>query len=290
MSLRRELDEHRQSLAEIREIMNSMKTLAYMETRKLARFIDAQHTVVASIETAASDLLNSYTHILPQVQRLNVAYLLIGSERGFCGDFNHALLAQLNNMQQEHGVEDPYVVAIGRKLVSLLEDDPRLSITLDGASTVDEINNLLIHLSTELTALQKKSPGLHIYCIYHDGSDGVTAKLLLPPFQSPLSGNKAESIPPVINLAPETLFTELSEHYLFAVLHQMLYTSLHAENHLRVTHMEGAVKHLDEEAQRLKQRYNALRQEEITEEIEVILLNAANLGGCSPSAKHQYEK
>lgn len=285
MSLRRELDEHRKSLAEIREIMNSMKTLAYMETRKLARFLDAQQTVVRSIETAAADLLSYYPHILPKAEQLEIAYLLVGSERGFCGDFNHALLKLLDTSETEHGKPQSYVVAIGRKLTSLLEDDSRLTVALDGASTVDEISNTLIRLTAELTELQKQSPGLTIYCLYHDSNDGVTVKLLLPPFQASLAKNSKLTTAPVVNVKPPLLFAELSEHYLFAVLHQILYTSLHAENHLRVTHMEGAVKHLDEQANRLQQRYNALRQEEITEEIEVILLNAANLEGRHTKAK-----
>lgn len=285
MSLRRELDKHRQSLGEIREIMNSMKTLAYMETRKLAHFIDTQTAVVNSIERAATDLLKSHPDILPDIKQQETAYLLLGSERGFCGDFNHALLRQLDSMQQLHGNTNPRVVTIGRKLHSLTEDDPRVVVTLDGASTVEEITNLLIQLVSELGKLQQRSQGLRVYCLYHDGSEGVTAKLLLPPFQTADEEHSNPSQPPVLNMPPQTLFAELSEHYLFAVLHQMLFTSLHAENHNRVTHMDSAVQHLDEETQRLKQRYNTLRQEEITEEIEVILLNAANLAGSRPQAR-----
>ena len=54
MTQRRNLEHHRHSLAEIRDIMNSMKTLAYMETRKLGSFLDAQHTVLQSIEEVAA--------------------------------------------------------------------------------------------------------------------------------------------------------------------------------------------------------------------------------------------
>jgi F-type H+-transporting ATPase subunit gamma len=58
----------------------------------------------------------------------------------------------------------------------------------------------------------------------------------------------------------------------------MLYTSLMIENRFRVTHLEGAVKHLDDESAQLERRCNALRQEEIIEEIEEIMLSAASLG------------
>jgi len=83
----------------------------------------------------------------------------------------------------------------------------------------------------------------------------------------------------LLQLTPVQFLLEFSEQYLFASLHEMLYTSLMAENHRRITHLEGAVRHLEEESRELSLRSNILRQEEITEEIEVILLSASNLAG-----------
>ena len=50
-----------------------------------------------------------------------------------------------------------------------------------------------------------------------------------------------------------------------------------AENHRRMTLLEGAVRRLDDESTELARRYNMLRQEEIIEEIEVILLSTADV-------------
>ena len=49
------------------------------------------------------------------------------------------------------------------------------------------------------------------------------------------------------------------------------------ENHSRLQHMEGAVRHLDDQVEKLRRKSNIFRQEEITEEIEVILLTAENI-------------
>ena len=49
------------------------------------------------------------------------------------------------------------------------------------------------------------------------------------------------------------------------------------ENHRRVQHLENATHHLDNKTDELKHKINALRQEEIIEEIEVILLNSSNI-------------
>ena len=51
-----------------------------------------------------------------------------------------------------------------------------------------------------------------------------------------------------------------------------------AENLRRVEHLEAAVRHLDKKAADLRRRCNALRQEEIIEEIEVILLSGVGPG------------
>lgn len=51
-----------------------------------------------------------------------------------------------------------------------------------------------------------------------------------------------------------------------------------AETQRRVAHLDNAVRHLDERLDALQRRSNQLRQEEIIEEIEVILLGAAELG------------
>lgn len=277
MSRRRNLEHHRHSLAEIRDIMNSMKTLAYMETRKLARFLDAQHAVVQSIEDVALDLLSFHPDTLPEVKEATPVFLLIGAERGFCGDFNHALLKHLESTWQAHPSGDPALIAIGRKLHTLFEVDARVVAWIDGASVVEEITSVLNQLADEIISLQSKYGALEVFCLYHGSEDGVVMQRLLPPFQGLPGRPPHYSHPPILNLSPAALLIELTDQYLFAALHAMLYTSLMMENHHRVTHLEGAVKHLDDQSEDLARQCNALRQEEIIEEIEIILLSASSL-------------
>jgi len=278
MSRRRTLERHRHSLAEIRGIMHSMKTLAYLETRKLARFLDAQHAVVDSIETAAADLLGCHPDILPESRQATPVYLLFGAERGFCGDFNRALLRDLETILQAQPGRSPAIIAIGRKLHTLLERDVRVVARVEGAGLVEEITPVLNRLADEILALQAQAGALEVFCLYHGSEDGVVRQRLLPPFESRRDEPPPFPYPPVLNLSPTALLVELTDQYLFAALHAMLYTSLMLENQHRVTHLDGAVKHLDDQAEELAKRCNALRQEEIIEEIEVILLSAASLG------------
>jgi F-type H+-transporting ATPase subunit gamma len=109
---------------------------------------------------------------------------------------------------------------------------------------------------------------------YHEGdSAAIRERRLVPMPELPRPGTPLP-FPPHTNLKPPDLLIGIMNHYLYAVLHEILYSAMLAENQQRLAHMDRAMRHLDERIAQLKLRYNRLRQEEITEEIEVILLGA----------------
>jgi len=277
MTRRRILERHRHNLTEVRDIMNSMRTLAYIETRKLARLTGAQNTVVQSIEDVAADLLGFYPETLTEANEATAVYLLIGTERGFCGDFNHALLEYLDFVLSAQKTGHGRLIAIGHKLHVLLEENTHVAAFIDGANVAEDVPVILDQMVHELTTLQDRYGALTVNGLYHSGEDGIVMQELLPPFQNYLRRAPHFPHPPVLNQSPPEILVQLVDQYLFAALHQMLYTSLMAENRRRVAHLEGAVKHLDNKAAELSRQCNRLRQEEIIEEIEVILLSAASV-------------
>jgi F-type H+-transporting ATPase subunit gamma len=277
MTHRQDLEHHRHSLGEIREIMNSMKTLAYMEIRKLSRFLNAQYAVVRSIEDTAADFLSFHPEAMPQFDETTRVYILIGTERGFCGDFNQSLVRQLESAQETHAVGKTFLIAVGRKLHTLIENDAHVAVMIAGAGVVEEVTVVLNQMVQALSSLQEQHGMLTVHGLYHGGTDGIVMKKLLPSFQEYLHQPPRFPHPPELNLPPTEFLLKLTEQYLFSALHEMLYTSLTAENHNRVAHLEGAVKHLDDKSEELARQCNALRQEEIIEEIEVILLSASSV-------------
>jgi F-type H+-transporting ATPase subunit gamma len=277
MTHRHDVEIHRKKLGEIRDIMNSMKTLAYMETRKLSRYQQAQQAVLATVQRASADLLRFYPEIAGDSDEQCHLCVLIGTERGFCGDFNQSLVRELHRLQGQQQERPVQVIAIGRKLYTLLEDDPRLRAKITGASVVEEVGTLISEIVHQIMSAQTESKNTRVTCLFHNGEQHTINRQLIPPFQSLDDFEPEHTHPPLINLPEQQLLSELAQYYLFAALHDMMYTSLMAENTKRVSHLEGAVKHLDEEADKLSKRSNALRQEEIIEEIEVILLNTGGL-------------
>lgn len=278
MTRRRDIERQRRSLAEIRGIMNSMKTLAYMETRKLAGFLEAQQAVIENIETVAADFLHFHPRLLPGPGEGDTAYIVIGSERGFCGDFNHKLEASLGDALKRQAESSPRLIAVGSKLHPLIQaHDPDAQL-VNGAGVLEEIAPLLDQLSTLLGRLYQPQGPDRLYCLFHDSEGEIETRMLLPPFQQLAPEPPPSAIAPLLNTPPGDFLAELTEHYLFALLHWILYTSLMAENRQRVSHLDGAVRHLDNRTLKLAHQYNVLRQEEIIEEIEVILLSTTTRG------------
>jgi len=278
MTRRRDLEAHRQTLDEIHEIMNSMKSLAYMESRKLAGLLDAQHAVVESIEAMAADFLGFYPATLTSSENTTGVYVLIGSERGFCGDFNESLIRHLDTHVVQSAMEPPFLIAAGRKLHPLLENKPKLSAIIDGASTAEEVPEIIKRLVDEIAALQIRHGPVSVRVLHHAlDAEEIGSNRLIPPFDQFRNGQQRFPYPPILNLQPRGFFLELTDQYVFAALHEALYASLLAENDRRVRHLEGAVRNLDDRSIELRRRCNALRQEEIIEEIEVILLSTSAL-------------
>lgn len=274
MTYRHALEQHRHDLEEIRSIMSSMKNLAMMEARRVSRFIEYQQRVVDSLEAAAADLLASFPDLLPQASATTDLVLVIGSERGFCGDFNERLLQSLAH---EVPGGPPGIIAVGRKLGLRLGDDPRIVAAVPGAHVAEEIPRTLQALVAAMGSLKTLRTTRGLQVLYHAGDENViAARSLIPPFQNLPAPARRFAYPPQLNLAPDVVLGMLIDHYLFAALHQVFYLSLLAENRRRVEHLESAIQRLAEKADELAMKCRNLRQEEITEEIEVILLSADN--------------
>jgi len=264
MSQSHELQLHIGKLGEIRGILNAMKNLALIETHKLARILPLHKQSLAAIEQTAADFLKFYPPLSSGDLEGESIYIVLGPERGFCGDFNEQLLAQLP-------ASGP-IIAVGARLGGKLADHAAVTL-IAGASVAEEVPSVADRLLDALTATAFQ-PGMKLLAIYHDSQSNQAQRRQLLPLPQQADSAPPVGYPPLLNLPPEDFFADLLSHYLFTVLHGLLYQSLAAENRRRLQHLEGAVNHLDNEMLKLKRKSQIYRQEEITEEIEVILLNA----------------
>lgn len=279
MSHRRELARRLAALSDIADILSAMKNLALMETLLLRDFLNSQRLMVGGIEGAAADFLAWHGELIPaptEQQRQGLC-VLVGSEQGFCGDFNERIAARIQTTEANE-VPARWVV-VGQRLAAKLDDDPRTALQLPGATVADEVPSVLLRLTRELNRLlaTEDPEGDGLCVLYQDDVNGeLRLRHLLPLHHLPPAA-RPHPYAPALNLPPPELLAGLTRHYLYAALNEVLYSALMAENRQRQAHMDRALQRLEDDTGRLRRAFNAQRQEEITEEIEIILLSAQPL-------------
>ena len=280
MSKRRDMETHIRSLGEISGIMSAMKNLAVMETQKLTRLLVAQERLVSSMRAAGTDFLTFYPEALPSAEPGRPLYLIIGSERGFCGDYNEKVLASVHARLQVVGEKDPLLLAVGRKLAARVSDNRYVAERLEGVSVAEEVPSVMTRVMDHVHRLQRQDGSgrpVSITVVSHDSETGGVNTQILRPFEMSSGRTAGFADPPLLNVAPRVFLAELIDLYLFSLLHKMFYSALMAENRARMSHLEGAIQRLDRETRELELKRNLLRQEEITEEIELLMLSAKRL-------------
>jgi F-type H+-transporting ATPase subunit gamma len=266
MSKRRNLQAHVEMLGDLRDVFESMKNLALVEIGKLSRTEPARRRMLDEL-TLVATLTAPYHPAVVQPPPAQL-YLCIGSERGFCGDFN-ANVAQLWIDVLE---SDPRAraIVVGSALVEKMRGLTRIVAKLDGPTIVEDIDPTLIDLIKCIASLERRGEPLGLVSVAN-GVEGLQRTALLP-FEPP-RGTPLQAAAPELNLSPETFVREFVDQYLDAALHSIFATSLLSENRARLGHMTVALDRLDDNLETLARRIHRLRQEEITREVEMILLS-----------------
>jgi F-type H+-transporting ATPase subunit gamma len=270
LSQRQTLELQQKRLGEIGKIMGAMKTMAFMETLKLTRFLDHQQMLLGNIESVIADFLHFYPTAAGHFKASGMdrhLLIAIGSERGFCGDFNERMAVAIAGLAGHNHK----LLIIGRRLAIKFKDHPSVLTSRDGVTVAEELDSVLNELVSEILNILTSTRTLTgLTVIAHDHSGEIVSQSILP---ISISRSVSHSYPPKLNLEPAAFFSELIGFYLNAKLPTLFQNSLLTENRRRLEHMEHALKRIEEKIQKLDRRRKSLRQEEIIEEIEVILLN-----------------
>ena len=275
MSRRREYARRLEALGEIAGIMSAMKALATMEIRRLRDDLSCEQRQLASLEECARAFLAAHPDLAELPPDGGDLCVLLGSEQGFCGDYNEALRAWLRHPPEGRAVPEHRIV-LGQRLAARLDGNQAPLAVLPGASVSDELPGVLQRLSAFLLEWLEVRPGAEVSILYHsEANGGICLRQLLP--MRDVGHNRPKrpaAYPAELQLAPVEFFSALSMHYLYAALNGVLHSGLMAENRQRLAHMESALRKLEDDQARLQLVHNAQRQEEITEEIEIIQLSA----------------
>jgi F-type H+-transporting ATPase subunit gamma len=255
---------------DVRSILSAMKNIAMMELHALAGLRENQRRALATIERAAADFLAFHPLPAGPAPAATVC-VVVGSERGFCGEFNEALEREARAALGRGEA----LLAVGARLADRL-DPAQAGSALQGANVVEELPAVLERVAARLADIQHRAPPgpLVVKAVFHDPDGGGPQTHVIAPLPLPERAPPARPFAPRLTLEPPAFFAGLLEQALLLALREAFSVSLVAENRRRLEHMERALRRLDEISDDLRRRMNASRQEEITQEIEVIMLSA----------------
>jgi len=245
---------------ELREIVGAMKNMAEVELHRAIRLEQHQKQALATVLEGMGLLLKSAPTLATPSATPRSVLLVLGSERGFCGGFNEQLVRAL---EAEPAFFDEVLIMGGRLAAKLGEE--KHGTFLPGPTTVDEI---LPRLQQAMDHLSHTSLPLQCSVLSH-GEHGHTTQQLLPCLDIP---NTSPVVHVDTTCKQALLFEAMQWQLLYQGLFRTMLVSLLRENRMRLQQMEGAREHLETLINALHLRLNTLRQQEIVEEIEMILV------------------
>jgi F-type H+-transporting ATPase subunit gamma len=270
---------------DLRHVVEAMQNLALAEIARLTRTAQARRTLLDNLDDIAKELVSFYPPLFVNDTSCPTLYILIGSERGLCGDLNENIARLWRSTRSHDGDRLQHqAIVVGTRLSDKLEADRSIRARLPGPTTGIEIDPVLTEVVSAIAAFIESlgAASYRLIALYTSAS-GICETLILP--LTARGGPARSASPPDINLTPHRLIREFIDYYVDAALHELFSTSLVSENRLRLERMTKALEHIDKSAGGLIQRLNRVRQEDITQEIETILLSV-NLPGISTGDRY----
>lgn len=222
-------------------------------------------SLLATVGRIGADFNTSFSF---RPGQLYGCHLVIGTERGFCGDFNSLMLRMVTQLLEEKR----NIMVIGSQLADLLPGE-RLT-TMEGVNISEDISIVLESILEYLTELKKKlrNKVVRVSVSYHDEHSGDIVTRIITP-ASEISEPTVHRFPsaPELSLTTKFFFELFAQQSLPLSPEAVLVLSLAMENRARPDHITVALKRLEEEVERVRGKLHIIRQEEITQEIETVI-------------------
>jgi len=260
----------------IEKLTNAMKMVAAARLRKAQEravaarpYAQKMAEVMMNLASRAGDIEHP---LLEAREETNVAYVVIGAEKGLAGSFNANVMNKAMSEIRQHGPEQVRLVLVGKKAVGFFRKRP-YEISAD-TEVGQEVSFADIMRITRLVRGMFESKNVDaVYLIYAKfitamKQEPVAEKLL--PMTRPEVG-EFEHAEFVFEPAAEPLLEALIPKYVDTQVYQAVVESQASEQGARMSAMSAATKNAGEMIDNLTLVYNKARQAAITKEITEIV-------------------
>lgn len=260
----------------IKKITHAMRLIAMSSHAQLKhQEIPLRHYVDATLQLFTKawtgDLNWQHPLMQPDVnQHAKQLIILVGSQKGLCGNFNTALLHHYNYEMNNQSNKMVDAIVVGKKAVDYLKNDKRVTIistyekfSIQNMFTIaQEIIEYVIHSGTNYSSIEVMS-NIPVSFFYQKS----TTSILVPFNQVSRSNPQTPQDGYYWEQNPQEVLNTLVITYLEARIEQLLFQSLLAENAARFVSMDSSTRNAKNLLEATKLQYNKLRQAKITKEL-----------------------
>lgn len=238
-------------------------------------YAEKMHEVMGNLARSAGEI----EHPLLEVrEERNVAYVVVGAERGLAGSYNGSVMSKAVQEIGDREPENVKLITVGRKSIAFFKKKPyEITASLEMGNEVNFTD--IRKITTSVRALFESGEVDSVYLIYarfHSAIRQEPICVRLLPMAAPEAANETPADFEFEPNAAELLAT-LLPRYVDTEVYQSLVESQASEQGARMSAMSAATKNAGEMIDNLTLVYNKARQAAITKEITEIVGGAEAL-------------
>ena len=292
------LTRQEQTLASIRGVVRTMKTLAALNAapyERAASAIDGYRRTVRQGFAAFAHRMGGRVPI-DELAAQGQVLVAFGSDHGFCGNYNEAVARATRDRIALPGTRAPVVLCVGAKLeAALLDGGIAIAQRLTPPASVDGIARLASQVVSLIERQADGQPlaGLAVSLVHtrrlERGERGVVTTPLLPLERALLEAPRPwpERALPDFSMAPAALLASLLHHHIFASVFHASAEAMVTENAARLALMQQAEQSVDERLDAVRRQASGVRQDQVTEELMDIVIGHFERSTQATSAAEQ---
>jgi F-type H+-transporting ATPase subunit gamma len=260
-----------QTIETIKRITNAMRLVSrssHFRLNKQKKAVQAYCQSVAHLFFGIQKQYPTWQYLSPTTHKQsNILYILVGSHKGLCGNFNGVLFSFFDRFTDGPDASIFHLITIGHKaneyghaqyphyVMSRFLDHTIASI----ASTSEHLAKILMAEQNNYKKIFLISNKVKNFFIYYPHATQLI------PFIPPASSTTLQES--TIEGDPYYLLNYLSELYLKTTIQALLFESLLAEQAARFISMDSATRNADTILENTRLSYNKLRQAKITKDM-----------------------
>lgn len=261
---------------QLSSVISAMRGIAAARTVEANRHLESIRTYSETIASAIGRGLSLSSAAHPKTVEEKPGdgrhiVIVLCAEQGFAGSFSQRILDGYEAVQDQstHGRIELLLVG-DRGIMTALERGLKPQWSASMIASTDHASLLATRIMEALYVRIDNETGIRVTLIYatpHAAAGVNVVQKQIVPFDFGRFPPVRQSQPPLLNLAPEVLLSQLTNEYIFAELCEAIILSYAAENEARMRAMISAQENVSETLEDLTAAARRQRQNEITDEI-----------------------